>query len=118
MSREYFDPQFLGTENWTRHPIARKMLYTDSIVDFAEKHKAHWVIDLIASYIPRFEKFDFVLLTIDVTEGKALFYAQEDSGMPHFLEQAIYYTDLDVSIRLYLERSEEPYLVLMFPSDH
>jgi hypothetical protein len=91
MKIEYFDPHFFGTETWWKHPYG--FLYTDSLMDFCEKHKAYWTLDVVGSYM--------------------CFYAREDTGLPNVVEQFIEYTDLDVSIKLYLEEK-----VLMFPSDH
>ncbi len=40
--------QFTGTEQWYRHGIARKMLYTDDAKHVAESAGAYWLIDEIA----------------------------------------------------------------------
>ncbi len=74
-------------------------------------------MDLVGYYLTTFQKYDFLIITIDVAEGTAVFYAQEDTGKKHIVEQNIDYTTLDVSVRFYLEKSEK-YQVLMFPSDH
>jgi hypothetical protein len=34
--------QFTGTEHWYRHPLARKVLYTDGVQHVTEKGKAYW----------------------------------------------------------------------------
>jgi hypothetical protein len=111
MKIEYFDPHFFGTETWWKHPYG--FLYTDSLMDFCEKHKAYWTLDVVGSYMSIFNDFSFLVLYFDVEESHCRFYAREDTGLPNVVEQFIEYTDLDVSIKLYLEEK-----VLMFPSDH
>lgn len=118
VGKDYFDMRYMGTSNWYRHTIARNLLYTDSVKDFAEKYGAYWVVNLVASYMPQLSLIDFTLLTFDVEDSKCNFTAREDIGRPPLIKQEIAYTDMEVSIQLYLEKSEEPYFVLMFPSDH
>ena len=43
--------QFTGTENWTRHVLARNMLMTDGILYLRENADCFWLIDAIASHI-------------------------------------------------------------------
>jgi hypothetical protein len=107
----YFDPQFFGTETWWKNPYG--FLYTDSIKDFCEKHKAYWILDVVGSYMSRFKDFNFLVICFDVQDSQCTFYAKEDSGLPNIVEQFIEYTGLIKSIKLYLEEG-----VLMFPSDH
>ena len=40
--------QFIGTEIWHRHPLVRKLLYTDGVEYVAESGGAYWLIDEIA----------------------------------------------------------------------
>ena len=40
--------QFTGTEHWYRHPLVRKVLYTDGVRYVAEHGSAYWLIDEIA----------------------------------------------------------------------
>lgn len=110
MAKEYFDPQYFGTETWWKHPYG--FLYTDSVKDFCEKHKAYWTMDVVGSYMPILKEYPFLIICFDVKNGQCHFYAKEDTGLPNVVEQFIA-TDLDISIKLYLEDK-----VLMFPSDH
>ena len=111
MDKGYFDPQYFGTNTWWKHPYG--FLYTDSVKDFCEKHKAYWTMDVVGSYMQNLEDFSFLVICFDVHDSKCQFYAKEDTNKPNIVEQFIEYTDLDVSIRLYLQDK-----VLMFPSDH
>ena len=40
--------QFTGTEDWYRHSLVRKVLYTDGVQYVAEHGGAYWLIDEIA----------------------------------------------------------------------
>ena len=40
--------QFTGTEHWYRHPLARKVLYTDGVQHVAEQGEAYWLLDSLA----------------------------------------------------------------------
>lgn len=42
--------QFTGTEQWYRHPLFRKYLYTDGVQYVAEKGEAYWLIGDIFMY--------------------------------------------------------------------
>ena len=108
----YYDPQFMGTEQYYRHPIGA-FLYTDSIKHFCEKKEAWWTLDLIGSYVPILKKYDFLVLTFDVTGNTAVFHAKEDTDQPDIVTQEIEYTDLPESVKLYWENG-----VALFPSDH
>lgn len=110
MDKEYFDPQYFGTDTWWKHPYG--FLYTDSVKDFCEKHQAYWTMDVVGSYMPKLKDFSFLVICFDVKNRQCHFYAKEDTGLPNVVEQFIV-TDLDVSIKLYLEDK-----TLMFPSDH
>lgn len=41
--------QFTGTENYYRHGLFRKILYTDGVQYLAEEAAAYWLIDAIAA---------------------------------------------------------------------
>ena len=61
--------QFTGTENWYRHSIVRKVLYTDGVQYVAQHGGAYWLIDEIAfaQCDPKYaaEEFQFWKLTVD-----------------------------------------------------
>jgi hypothetical protein len=67
--------QFTGTENWYRHPIVRKMLYTDGIKHMMNKAGAYWLIDEIAfqQYHPRVktEEFQAWIMAVNLEDSTA-----------------------------------------------
>ncbi len=42
--------QFTGSQTWYRHPLMRKISYTDGVKFMADKAGAHWLIDMIVSW--------------------------------------------------------------------
>jgi hypothetical protein len=108
----YYDPGFYGTNEYHRHPIGG-VLYTDSVEFFCEKHEAWWALDVVGSYYDRMKSFDFLVLTFDVEGNGASFNVRQDDDLPPIINQEIEYTDLTVSIKLFLENG-----ILLFPSDH
>jgi len=110
--KDYYDPNFHGTDQYHQYPIGG-VLYTDSVGFFCEKYKAWWTLDVVGSYYEQMKTFDFLVLTFDVEGRKATFTASEDVGLPAIINQEIEYTDLTVSIKLFLENG-----ILLFPSDH
>ena len=40
---------FTGTENWYRHSLNRKVLYTDGVKHFAMSAGAYWFLDILAT---------------------------------------------------------------------
>ena len=127
---DYHSPDTTGTEAYHGYVFVkgapRLFAYTDSIVEHAEKFKAWWTLDVVASYIPTLKKWGeehdgntFYVLTFDVDEGKCKFMAREDistedpEAFPAIVSQDIEYTDLPHSLKLYLVDG-----VLMFPGDY
>ena len=111
--KDYYDPGFNGTDCYWRYPFGKGFAFTDSVKYFCDTHQAYWVLDVIASYMPKIGDLDFVVLTFEVNGNECDFAAKEDDGLPNLVKQHIEYTDLKVSIRLYLDNG-----VLMFPSDY
>jgi len=121
--REYYDPRMCGTENYHLYaPLGKyapSILLTDSVVQFAKEKQAFWTLEVIYSHLPKMQKAmrdadtNIIFIHFDVDSQKCEFYAQLDSGLPRHMEQHIDFTDLDVSVELYLENG-----VLMFPSDY
>jgi len=110
---EYYDPCFYGTEQYWKMPYFGEFGYTDSVKHFCTEYEAYWTLDVIASYYKELKKYAFLVITFDVADSKCVFNAREDTGRKAVCMQKIEYTDLKISVKLYLTNS-----VLMFPSDY
>lgn len=109
---EYFDPMMCGTDNYWKHPLWG-FNYTDSVRNFANDFSAYWTLDVVGSYYPMLKKYPFLVITFDVVNEQCTFTAKEDTNQPDLAYQFIPYTDLLVSIKLYLIDG-----LLLFPSDY
>jgi hypothetical protein len=104
---------FHGTENWYRHSLVRKMLYTDGVQYLAEKASAYWLLDKIAcmqldATVGQHEfqvwKLDTKALTINVEDG--------DGGEVY--SEKLTFTDFPLEkIELWVEGN-----VILLPSEH
>ena len=109
--------QFTGTENWYRHWLVRRLLYTEGVQYVAETGGAHWLIDDIA-LAQRFEKNlakeAFQLWRLTVKENrKAILVCEDGNGHGIFAAQ-IEYTDFPLDeITFYLVNH-----VLLLPSEY
>lgn len=106
---------FTGTEHHYRSLLGLR--YTDGVKHLAERARAYWLIDAIASWQPKVRKIDadFQLweLIVEPT-NRAVLTCRRDANALAQIWQDIDYTDFPVGrIKLYVERG-----VLLLPSEH
>ena len=109
--------QFTGTETWYRHPIVRKMLYTDGIRFMMNKAGAYWLIDEIAfqQFHPRVktEEFQVWILAVNLEASTAALRCEEGNGRVLCSKQ-IPYTDFPLAeIKIYVSDN-----VILLPSEY
>lgn len=109
--------QFTGTENWYRHPIARKILYTDGIQYLAEKAGAYWLIDEIAfnqsNPSLKNQEFQAWKLSVDLEKTTAILTC-EDGNYKNLFTKKISYTDFPFDeIRIFFNNN-----VILLPSEY
>ncbi len=108
--------QFTGTANWYRHPMNRKVLYTDGVKFLAERAGAYWLIDEIALIQP-YEKAvaaeEFQLWRLIVNGNQAVLNCEDGNGRVVYSKD-IAYTDCPLSeLVLYCINS-----VILLPSEY
>ena len=116
--------QYYGTQQWYRHMLNRKLLYTDG-VHFLEENGAAWLLDAIASYItprllknPRLRDFQLWELKVNLAKHSAVLTCREDADVPPAVTQRIEYTDFPLeSIKFYVEPISETQWCLMLTSE-
>lgn len=109
--------QFTGTENWYRHPIVRKMLYTDGIRHMMNKAGAYWLIDEIAfqQYHPRVktQEFQVWILAVNLEASTAALRCEDGNGRVLCSKQ-ISYTDFPLAgVKMYVSEN-----VILLPSEY
>lgn len=116
--------QFSCTEQWYRHPLCRRLIYTDGVKYVAENgggQGAYWLIDAIASYQGskelKGEEFQIWELTVDLEKKTCVLTCRADTGLPALVTQEIEYTDFDLPyIKFYCEGTEEQ-MTLCLPAE-
>jgi hypothetical protein len=85
---------FTGTEHYYRHALARGVVYTDGVKYFADKAGAYWLLDIVATELPKFVlKHRIIFVTCSVKSGKAKLSANADAGKSNLWERDINFTD-------------------------
>lgn len=108
--------QFTGTEHWYRHPLARKVLYTDGVQHVAEQGGAYWLLDSLAfaQAIPAVaaEAFQFWILTVKPDHAATLVCEDGNGKIVH--TQEIPFTDFPLPIiKFYVTDN-----VILLPSEY
>lgn len=95
--------QFTGTEVWYRHPLNRRMLYTEGVQHFAEAAGCYWLLDIIATEIFRLQvTMPFLHIRLIVEGGEGDIVADDGNGVEAF-RRHINFTDApDGEWRFYL----------------
>jgi hypothetical protein len=96
---------FNGSEHWYRHPLVRKVVYTDGAKYVADSGGAYWLIDEIAfgQSLPAIapEEFQVWKLSVNLAENTAVLTCDDGNDRVVFTKQ-IEYTDFPLDeIRLY-----------------
>jgi hypothetical protein len=97
--------QFTGSEQWFRHPLNRKVLYTEGAQYLAEHGSAYWLLDAIAFAQIQVkcvtaEAFQVWTLRVD-TDHSATLTCDDGNGNIVF-RQLLDYTDFPLAeVKLY-----------------
>lgn len=85
---------FTGTESYHRHPLSRRVLWTDGVKAFADSVGGYWLLDVLATELPRFViKHGIVFVTLSVKDGAAEVSAVQDNGKPKLWSRDVEFTD-------------------------
>jgi hypothetical protein len=108
--------QFTGTARYYR--ISRRHLLTDGTKHLAENGQCFWMMDAIASHLSEIGTEDwFVLVRVQVEQGRALMVYEDGNGTEHARQQ-IPYTDFPLqAVTLYACWDSEHW-VIMLPSEY
>ena len=108
--------QFIGTEQWFRHGLNRKVLYTEGVQYLAEQARAYWLVDEIAlaqAYVAPVKATPFQAWKLTVKDGAGTLACEDGNGNTVYSKQ-IEFTDFpEPGIRFFF-----PDNVLMLPSEY
>lgn len=110
---------FTGTESYHRHfPAMGPVVLTDGAKYFAEKAGAYWLMDIIATELPRLlKKEGFLSITVDSKKGKAKLSAT-DGNKKAIWKKNIGHTDCPEGEWKFYFTLSNPYMVLMLTSEY
>ena len=107
--------QFIGTEKFYR--ITPRHLLTDGTKYLAEQAKSFWLMDAIASHLPKYFA-DYFCVARLVVNGSSAVLTLDDGNDNVYASQAIEYTDFPLNeIKLYCSFDGE-YWVIMLTSEY
>lgn len=88
--------QFTGSENWYRHPLNRKVLYTDGAQYLAEHGGAYWLLDTIAitqAHVKAVAAEEFQVWVLKVHADHTALLTCEDGNGRTVYQQPLEFTD-------------------------
>ena len=94
----------IGTEKWFRH-WSRRFTYTEGVRFLAEEAKAHWLIDLVASWCPHpaLRGEEFIAWKLQVRPDRSAVATADDGNDRVLVTQEIPLTDFPLDeITLYI----------------
>lgn len=121
--RAIFDESRNGANEFYRHPLARRFIYTDGVKEVAEKAGAYWLLDIIGTeFVPAYLKATdpgMGIIEMFVTNGKAKIILTTDDDAPPVHTRKIEYTDFpDGKWVFYLASDDGQSCTLILPSEH
>lgn len=109
--------QFTGSEEVCRHPINRKVCYTEGVLFLAERAGAFWLIDeivLIQPYDKRVSAQEFQVWTLKVNTDRTAQLACEDGNGNAVYTKQLSFTDFPLpQVSLWFSNN-----TLYLPSEH
>jgi len=103
--------QFIGTEKYYR--ITHRHLLTDGTKYLAEEVKCFWLMDAIASHLPKQYRDYFAVVNLTVKDSAAQLRLDDGNGNV-FAQQFIEYTDFPFSeMKLYCAFDGEHWVIML-----
>ena len=116
--------QFIGAEQWYRHAINRKLIYTDGVKFFAEnggEHGAYWFLDKVACEITALlkkRKEAFACITLRVNNQEEAFVIVTDGNEKPLATYDIHYTDMQAGDWKFFLIDDGTHITLLLPREY
>ncbi len=116
--------QFIGTEQWYRHAINRKLIYTDGVKFFAEnggEHGAYWFLDKVACEITpllKRRKEAFACITLRVNNQEEAIIIVTDGNETSLATYDIQYTDMQAGDWKFYLIDDGTHITLLLPREY
>lgn len=109
--------QFTGTETWYRHPLNRKIVYTEGVQYIAEQGGAYWLLDeiaLIQAHDPKVAAEALQVWKLTVRTDRTATLACDDGNGNIVFTKELEYTDFPLDeIKLYFTDN-----TILLPSEY
>lgn len=103
---------FNGTDNYCRYLFG--MLATDGAMAFADKFRAYWLLDIVASYYPQLKEEEFQEWQLKVMEDRSAVVRCTNGNKKRLIVQEVPFTDFSANTAtLWVEGN-----VILLPSEH
>jgi hypothetical protein len=112
--------QFIGSEQFFRHALSRKHLYTEGAQFVAERARAYWLLDKIALHgSPEVAREDFQVWKLSVNPDHKATLTTSDGNDGILKSEALTFTDFPLSeITLWAVRNEFDGFTIMLPTEY
>lgn len=123
----FFDESRNGCNGYIRHPLARRMVYTDGVRDLAELAGCYWLLDVIGTefvdpYLAAWSAGTAGngVIEIRVADDSAVIVLTGDDNLPPIHTRKIDYTDFPVgNWTLYIGPGDDTtFAVVLLPSEY
>jgi hypothetical protein len=111
--------QFTGSEQFFRHGLSRKHIYTEGVHYLARRAGCYWLLDKIALHsTPAIDAEDFQVWTLTLKPDRTAVIVTEDGNGTVLKTEDITWTDFPLpEISLWAERNERGGFTIMLPSE-
>ena len=87
---------------------------TSGIMNFVDKNKCYWLLDIAASYVPQLKDADYLkIITVELTDGHRAVFKVTDEINGELITQYIEYTDLTCGIKWWAITEDDLTTVLL-----
>lgn len=120
MSRENLEnslAQFYGSENFYRY--GPRLILTDGIKFLADNAECYWLIDIVASILPKMIKLreDFLSCHLEIKDNRGFFFADDGNGKVLY-RQDIEFSDFPLEKFEFFVSSNGEYYTMLLKSEY
>lgn len=124
--KDFFEQSRNGANSFYRHPLARRLVYSDGVNDMAELAGAYWLLDIIGTEMvdPYLKDWNngiagMGIIKLSVHDSKMVITLEVDDDTPPTYRRVIDYTDFpEGEWQLWMNPDGEGSAVLILASEY
>jgi hypothetical protein len=117
----YENPECIGTQSYHRTTFIHSFVSTDGVIEMFKTLQCFWIGDVVASRLPDLKVAagdgTFFVVKVIRDDGQCAKFTIDDGDGRILISQKIEYTDLTQNVRMFLEYSDETW-IMMLPSEY